>query len=132
MAHETLTAEDIDILTNVIPELNLVPENAPEPEQLDQWNKMVDQTFHKVNAKDKTIDKRVFYVVDNLFPQSNTSDGKYTVTYRFHVYVHLGFARSKAGEILDGRDNRPKVYKLAHHDFFVDVKKFILDYRLAD
>jgi hypothetical protein len=132
MPTETLTKEDIEILTNVVPELNLIPENAPAPKQLDDWQKRVGKSFHKFDAKTQKVDPRVVFVVDNLWPQSHTTDGKYTVTYRYHVFAHFGYAKDKDGELQDGRQGRAAVLKLAKFDFLIDVEKFLKDYKPAE
>ena len=129
--NDTLTKEDIEILTNVVPELNLVPENAPSPKQLDEWNRCVEKNFFKLEAKTQKVDPRVFFYVDNLWPNSSTEGGKYTVTYRFHVVTHMGYKRDGDGQFLDGKQNRKLVMRLAKHDFFIDVDRFLKEYKEA-
>ena len=126
---ETLTKEDIDILTNVMPELTLTPSNMPKLEQIDQWQARVGKTFHKLNAKEGKVDPRLFFVVDNLWPDTDIKENK--VTYRYHVFTHFGYAKDKDGDLMDGRRDRKLVFKLAKHDFFIDVEKFLKDYKEA-
>ena len=126
---ETLSKEDIEILTNVMPELKMVPENMPSLEQIDQWQARVGKTFHKFNAKEQKVDGRLFFVVDNLWPDTDVMKNR--VTYRYHVFTHFGYAKDRDGELLDGRRDRKLVLKLAKHDFFIDVDKFLKEYREA-
>lgn len=130
MNTDTLTEQEIDILTNVVPELNIVPQNAPKPEELDAWEKNVGKTFFKFDAKTGNVDKRLFFVVDNMWPESHASKNAYTVNYRYHVFAHFGQVQGRTIVHPDGRKEAPNVLKLAKYDFYCDVKKFIQDYRL--
>jgi hypothetical protein len=126
---ETLTKDDIEILTNVMPELTLTPSNMPKLEQIDQWQARVGKSFHKIIDKDGKVDGRLFFVIDNLWPDTDVAKNR--VTYRYHVYTHFGYAKDRDGALQDGRQDRKLVMKLAKHDFFIDVDKFLKEYKEA-
>lgn len=131
-----LTTEEIDIITNVMPEANAVPDNAPPLKQLESWQNRIGKWHVKIAPDGKQLKPGIYFEPTNLFPNHDVPKNR--VNYRYHVRVHLGWEKNNKGQIMNGSDNLPAVVKLARRpaddsplDFHCDVDKFLKEYKAA-
>ena len=128
-----MTKEEIELITNVMPEVKITPANMPSLAQLDKWQKMVGQWFWKFDTAKNEVRKGLYAEPINMFPQY--VDG--AVTYRFNIRFHFGAVldedrqplRDKLGDTIVRIAGRPD--SETGLDQLIDCKKFEQDYKPA-
>jgi len=135
-----MTKEEIELLTNVVPAVELPKPTKEELLKLDRWQAMVGKWFWKWDAVKKEVQKGLYFEPTNVFPahaplDKPDSDGK--PKYRFNVRAHFG-------AVLDS-DRQPKRDRLGDvivrvapdprtgmgYDQMIDCIQFEQDYKPA-